>query len=44
MRVLVTGATGLLGASLCSALVAEGHEVIALSRSGRQQGTGTKHV
>ncbi len=33
MRVLVTGATGTLGARLCAALTDAGHEVAALSRS-----------
>ncbi len=35
MRVLVTGATGLIGVETCAALAAAGHEVLALSRSGR---------
>ena len=34
MRVLVTGATGTLGARLCAALTDAGHEVAALSRDG----------
>lgn len=34
MRVLVTGATGLIGVETCAALDAVGHEVVALSRSG----------
>ncbi len=33
MRVLVTGGTGLIGRALGSSLAADGHEVIALSRS-----------
>ncbi len=33
MRVLVTGATGLIGRELCSSLRQEGHRVVALSRS-----------
>ncbi|MFY9611654.1 MAG: TIGR01777 family oxidoreductase [Blastocatellia bacterium] len=33
MRVLVTGATGLIGRELCNSLSSEGHRVIALSRS-----------
>lgn len=32
MRVLVTGATGLLGSSLCDALLARGDEVVGLTR------------
>ena len=35
MRVLVTGATGLIGQETCAALAGAGHEVVALSRSGR---------
>jgi nucleoside-diphosphate-sugar epimerase len=34
--VLLTGATGLIGRALAPALAAAGHEVIALSRSGRR--------
>jgi uncharacterized protein (TIGR01777 family) len=36
-RVLVTGASGLMGRSLCRALTANGREVVALSRSPRTQ-------
>ena len=32
MRVLVTGATGLIGSALCEALLARGEEVVGLSR------------
>src|SRR5689334_23040147 len=32
MRVLVTGATGLIGSSLCDALLARGDEVVGLTR------------
>ncbi|MEK7850628.1 MAG: NAD-dependent epimerase/dehydratase family protein, partial [Deltaproteobacteria bacterium] len=31
MEILVTGATGFLGTSLCSQLEKEGHEVVRLS-------------
>lgn len=34
MRILVTGASGLIGSSLCPALEAAGHTVLRLSRSG----------
>lgn len=34
MRILVTGASGLVGSSLCPALEAAGHTVLRLSRSG----------
>jgi len=33
MKVLVTGATGLIGRSLCRALTDEGHTIVGLSRS-----------
>ena len=32
MRVLVTGASGLIGSAVCDALLARGHEVVGLSR------------
>lgn len=34
-RLLVTGGNGFIGAEVCRAAVAEGHEVIAVGRSGR---------
>jgi nucleoside-diphosphate-sugar epimerase len=37
MRVLVAGATGVVGRQLVPLLTAAGHEVIALSRGGRRQ-------
>ena len=36
MKVLVTGATGLIGRSLCQSLTDDGHTVVALSRSPRK--------
>lgn len=33
MKVLITGATGLIGSALCSSLSEDGHTVVALSRS-----------
>jgi uncharacterized protein len=36
MRVAVTGATGMIGATLVRALVARGDEVTALSRDGER--------
>ncbi len=46
MRVLVTGATGLVGRALSASLVADGHEVVALSRSDAPAGLppGTRAV
>ncbi|MBO0857632.1 MAG: TIGR01777 family oxidoreductase [Chloracidobacterium sp.] len=38
MKILITGATGFIGRSLCQSLVNEGHQVVALSR--RQQAAG----
>lgn len=38
MRLLITGATGLIGRPLCRLLSDEGHTVIALSRSPRNAG------
>lgn len=35
MKVLVTGATGLVGSHVCQVLAGAGHEVVALVRSGR---------
>jgi hypothetical protein len=46
MRVLVTGATGLVGRALSASLLADGHEVVALSRSDAPAGLppGTRAV
>jgi len=38
VRIFVTGASGLVGASLCTALAEEGHEVTALSRTQKNAG------
>jgi uncharacterized protein (TIGR01777 family) len=38
MKILITGATGLIGRPLCRVLSDEGHTVIALSRSPRKAG------
>jgi len=38
MRILVTGATGLIGRSLCRSLAGDGHSIIALSRSADKPG------
>lgn len=37
MRVLITGGTGLIGRLLCRVLLADGHEIIVLSRSPQAQ-------
>lgn len=34
MRILVTGATGYIGGSIATALVAQGHDVVGLARTG----------
>jgi dihydroflavonol-4-reductase len=39
MRILVTGATGFIGAHLCRALVDRGHEVVALVRDAKKAAT-----
>ncbi|MBZ9898264.1 MULTISPECIES: SDR family oxidoreductase [unclassified Mesorhizobium] len=39
MKILVTGATGLIGASLCARLEAEGHEVRRVLRRSRPAGS-----
>jgi uncharacterized protein (TIGR01777 family) len=39
MRILVTGATGLIGRSLCESLSADGHRIVALSRSPEKAGS-----
>lgn len=46
MRVFVTGATGLIGRALAASLVADGHEVVALSRGTAPAGlpAGTRAI
>jgi uncharacterized protein YbjT (DUF2867 family) len=39
MRILVAGATGLIGSSLCARLAADGHEVVATARGTAPAGT-----
>jgi uncharacterized protein (TIGR01777 family) len=39
MKVLITGASGLIGSALAASLRAQGHEVIPLARGGRPAGT-----
>ena len=42
MRVLVAGASGFVGSRLCPALVADGHDVRAMTRHpGKYEGAGT---
>ena len=36
MKVLITGATGLIGRSLCKLLAREGHTIVGVSRSGQK--------
>src|SRR5262245_13380654 len=44
MKVLLAGATGLLGTPLTSALLAEGHEVLALGRRHRPAADGVTPI
>ncbi|WP_042119978.1 SDR family oxidoreductase [Rhizobium etli] len=43
MKILVTGATGLVGSAVCARLVACGHEIICVVRPGKRpvEGTGS---
>lgn len=44
MRVLVTGATGLIGTALCDALLERGDEVVGLSRDPARAGGGRPSI
>lgn len=44
MRALVTGASGLLGSTLCDALLARGDEVVGLSRDPEKARSGNQRV
>ena len=44
MRVLVTGASGLIGSRLCDAMLARGDEVVALSRNPERASAGNPTV
>ena len=46
MRVVITGGTGFIGAALSQSLVAEGHDVVALTRNpgARPEGFPEKAV
>jgi len=41
MRILITGATGLVGLALMKRLVAEGHDIVALARAAATSGRAT---
>lgn len=42
-KILVTGASGLVGTNLCKRLLSEGHTVIGLARTDRNQIAGVKY-
>src|SRR6478609_7651661 len=44
MKVLVTGASGLIGAALCDALLARGDEVVGLSRDPGKAGAANPRI
>ncbi|MES2464005.1 MAG: NAD-dependent epimerase/dehydratase family protein, partial [Armatimonadota bacterium] len=44
MRVLVTGAAGMLGRDVCSVLEERGHQVIATTRNGSEGASGAVYI
>ena len=44
MKIAITGGSGFIGAHLANQLLAEGHEILVLSRSERQPNAGAKFV
>ena len=44
MKIFITGSTGFLGRDLTAALLEQGHEIVALVRSRRQQREGVRTV
>jgi uncharacterized protein len=43
-RIVIAGGTGFIGRALCSALVADGHDVVVLSRADHSTVPGTRAV
>jgi nucleoside-diphosphate-sugar epimerase len=44
MRILVTGASGFIGAALCRELLRRGHSVVGATRSARESGEGVHEI
>jgi hypothetical protein len=44
MHILITGGTGLIGSTLCEALLVEGHRLTVLTRSQRQDREGLRFI
>jgi len=44
MRILITGGTGFIGSLLCARLRADGHELLVLSRSTREDAAGMRYL